>query len=63
VLTGIGRDTSNKDEFSLLQELSSILGQTVPARLAELKSLPEIHQGMCEKEGMGKVILKFLGIN
>jgi threonine synthase len=63
VLNGIGRDTSNKDEYSLLQELSSILGQPVPARLAELKSLPEIHQGMCEKQGMAKVILKFLGIN
>ena len=63
VLNGIGRDTSNQDEFSLLQELSSILGQRVPARLAELKSLPEIHQDMCEKEGMAKVILKFLGIN
>jgi threonine synthase len=62
VLNGIGIDTSNKDEFSLLQELSSILGQTVPARLAELKSLPEIHQGMCEKQGMANVILKFLGI-
>ena len=37
VLEAIGRDTSNKDEFGLLQELSSITGQPVPARLAELK--------------------------
>jgi threonine synthase len=63
VLEAIGRDTSNKDEFSLLQELSSITGQAVPEKLAELKFLPEIHQGVCKKEGMAKVILKFLGID
>jgi len=63
VLEAIGRDTSHKDEFSLLQELSSIIGHGVPAKLAELKFLPEIHQGVCEKEGMAKVILKFLGID
>ncbi len=63
VLEAIGRDTSKKDEFFLLQELSSILGGDVPAKLAELKFLPEIHQGVCEKEGMAKVILRFLGID
>jgi threonine synthase len=63
VLEAIGRDTSGKDEFSLLQELSSITGHAVPEKLAELKCLPEIHQEVCEKEGMAKVILKFLGID
>ena len=62
VLEAIGRDTSHKDEFSLLQELSSIVGRVVPAKLTELKFLPEVHQGVCEKGGMAKVILKFLGI-
>ena len=63
VLEAIGRDTSHKDEFSLLQELSSITEQVIPEKLAELRSLTEIHQGVCEKEGMAKVILKFLGID
>jgi threonine synthase len=63
VLEAIGRATSRKDEFSLLQELSSVIGQAVPAKLAELRSLPEIHQGVCQKEGMAKVILKFLGLD
>jgi threonine synthase len=63
VLEAIGRNTSDKDEFSLLQELSSIIGHAVPAKLAELKFLPEIHQGVCEKEGMVKVILEFLGMD
>jgi threonine synthase len=63
VLEAIGRATSRKDEVSLLQELSSVIGQAVPAKLAELKSLPEIHRGVCQKEGMAKVILKFLGLD
>jgi threonine synthase len=63
VLEAIGRDTAHQDEFSLLQELSSITGQAVPEKLAELKFLPEIHQEVCEKEGMAKVILKFLGMD
>jgi threonine synthase len=63
VLEAIGRETSHKDEFSLLQELSSIVGRVVPAKLTELKFLPEVHQGVCEKGGMAKVILKFLGID
>jgi threonine synthase len=63
VLEAIGRDTTDKDEFSLLHELSAITGHAVPEKLAELKSLPEIHQSVCEKQGMAKVILKFLGID
>jgi len=63
VLDAIGRDTSHKNEFSLLQDLSSITGQAVPRKLAELKFLPEIHQSVVEKEGMAKIILKFLGID
>jgi len=63
VLEAIGRDTSRKDEFSLLRELSSITGQVVPEKLAELKSLPEIHQDVCEKERMAEVILKFVGMD
>jgi threonine synthase len=62
VLEAIGRDTSHKHEFSLLQELSSITGHAVPEKLAELKFLPEIHQEVCEKAGMAQAILKFLGI-
>ncbi len=62
VLEAIGRDTSNKDEFGLLQELSSITGQPVPARLAELKSLPELHREVCEKHEMADIVCRFLGL-
>jgi threonine synthase len=62
VLEAIGRDTSKKDEFTLLQELSTITGQPVPARLAELKSLPELHREVCEKHEMAEVVYRFLGL-
>jgi threonine synthase len=62
VLEAIGRDTSDKDEFTLLQELSSLIGQPVPARLAELKSLPELHRGVCEKHEMANILYQFLEI-
>ena len=62
VLEALGRDASHKDEFSLLQELGSLTGQPVPAKLAELKSLPELHRDVCEKQEMAKVLYQFLGI-
>jgi hypothetical protein len=40
-----------------------MIGQPVPAKLAELKSLPEIHRNVCEIDGMAEAILKFLEIN
>jgi threonine synthase len=63
VLEALGRDTSHKDEFSLLQDLSSFTGQPVPTQLAELKSLPELHRGVCEKQEMAKILYQFLGIH
>jgi len=63
VLEALGRDISGKDEFTLLDELSTISGQPVPAKLAELKSLPELHGGLCEKEDMVGALLRFLKIS
>jgi threonine synthase len=62
VLEALGRDTSGKDEFTLLEELSAISGQPVPVKLAELKSLPELHGGVCEKQEMGEALLQFLKV-
>jgi threonine synthase len=62
VLEALGRDTSGKDEFTLLDELSTISGQPVPAKLAELKALPELHRGVCEKQEMDRALLQFLKI-
>jgi threonine synthase len=63
VLEALGGKTSDKDEFSLLSELSALRGQSVPAKLAELESLPERHTGVCQKEEMANVLYRFLKIN
>jgi threonine synthase len=62
VLEALGRDVAGKDEFSLLKELSAVSGLPVPAKLAELKSLPERHTGVCDREEMSPFLFKFLGI-
>jgi threonine synthase len=63
VLEALGRDTRNLDEFSMLDELSAFTGQPVPAKLAELRSLPELHRGVCEKEEMAKTLYEFLRVS
>ncbi len=63
VLEALGRDTSKGDEFSLLHELSALMGQPVPAKLAELEFLPELHRGVCEKQEMADILFQFLGIS
>ena len=62
VLEALGRVPPAGDEFTLLQELSILIGQPVPAKLAELKSLPEIHRGVCLKQEMAEVLCQFLGL-
>jgi len=62
VLEALGWDTSKRDEFSLLEELSSLWRHPVPLKLAELKSLPEIHKEVCEKEKMAQILYTFLKI-
>ncbi len=63
VLEALGRDPAGKDEFSLLQELSTVSGQPLPPALAELKSLPVIHRQVCGKEEMPQALIKFLSID
>jgi threonine synthase len=63
VLEALGRNTAGKDEFTLLEELSAVSGLPVPVKLAELRSLPELHQEICAREEMAEALLKFLGID
>jgi len=62
VLEALGRQAADKDEFSLLEEVSFLSGQDVPSQLAELKRLPELHREVCEKQEMAQVLCRFLGV-
>lgn len=61
VLEALERLPAGKDEFALLDELAQVAGRPVPVKLAELKSLPEVHTGVCNREEMALVIERFLG--
>jgi threonine synthase len=60
VLEALGRDPASPDEFSMLEEVSKLVGRPVPAKLAEIKSLPEAHRGVCQKDEMAEVLDRFL---
>jgi len=60
VLEALGRNFGLKDEFGLLEDLARVSGQPVPAKLAELRLLPELHTAVCEKQGMAEVVWRFL---
>ncbi len=60
VLEALGRHPAGKDEFELLEEVAHLAGRPVPAKLAELKSLPEIHTGVCGRDELGKALDRFL---
>ncbi|MCX5907843.1 MAG: threonine synthase, partial [Deltaproteobacteria bacterium] len=62
VLQALGRTPAVQDEFSLLKEVAAIGGLPIPRKLAELKSLPEVHTGVCAREEMAKALTQFLGL-
>lgn len=63
VLEALGRNPGEKDEFDLLQELGQLSGLPIPAKLAELEKLPELHKGVCAQDEMDQVLYRFLGVN
>jgi threonine synthase len=63
VLEALDRNTGDKDEFMLLQELSELSGLPVPEKLAELKELPELHPDVCAQYEMAEILYRFLGMH
>lgn len=50
------------DEFSLLQELSGIMGVPVHPALQDLEKKPVLHSRVCEKEAIKKELENILGL-
>jgi len=64
VLEALGRlPDDGRDEFALLEEVARLTGEPIPEKLSELKSLPEIHGGICAQEEMFEVLGRFLRIH
>ena len=62
VLEALGRNPGDRDEFLLLKELGGLSGVAVPAKLAELKDLPELYPGVCAQNEMARELYRFLGM-
>ncbi|HIX83412.1 MAG TPA: threonine synthase [Candidatus Megamonas gallistercoris] len=62
VLTALGKDITDKDEFALLDELAQINKDPIPQGLARLKTAPVLHGKVCEKQKMQRSVSEFLNI-
>jgi threonine synthase len=63
VLEALGLSPGERDEFMLLKEVGKLSGVAVPAKLAELKVLPELHPGVCGQDEMARTLYRFLGMD
>jgi len=62
VLSAIGTDCDGKDDFVLADELSAISGLAVPKAVEEIRGAAVVHDHVCEKDEMAKMVCGFLGI-
>ncbi len=59
VLNALGKDCAGKDEFALLEELSTLSNTPIPAGLKKLADAPTIHDKVCAKEEMIDLVADF----
>lgn len=50
------------DEFEACDELERMTGVLMPEKLKELRTLPERHLSVCDKEDMEKKVYEFLHV-
>ncbi|HBF38199.1 MAG TPA: threonine synthase [Firmicutes bacterium] len=62
VLGALGEQVTGVNEFLLLEKLEKKAGFKIPASLAELAGKAVRHREVCQKEEMGAVVEKILGI-
>ncbi len=62
VLNALGEDLNSKNEFALLESLAKLAGQKIPGSLSELTHKPIRHQTVCQREEMGIIVEKLLGL-
>ena len=62
VLTAIDPEYDSKGDFELVDELAKLSGVKVPNAVEEIRNADIIHNTVCDKEDMEKVVKKFLGV-
>ena len=62
VMNAIGAEYEKMEDFALVDELSKLAGVNVPSAIEEIRTAPVLHDTVCDKEEMKRVVLRFLGI-
>jgi threonine synthase len=62
VITAIEPELDSKEDFELVDELEKISQVKVPQAIEEIRTAPVVHDTVCDKEDMEKVVKNFLGI-
>ncbi len=62
VMNAIDHKYDDMDDFALVEQLSKLANVDVPAAIEEIKAAPVLHDRVCAKEDMEKVVKDFLGI-
>ena len=62
VMTAIDASLDSKGDFELVDELEKLSAVKVPNAVEEIRTAPVVHDTVCDKEEMEKVVKSFLGI-
>lgn len=63
VMNAIDSDYNTMSDFELVDELSRISNVDVPKAITEIRTAPVIHDNVCDKTEMKKVVKNFLGVD
>ena len=62
VMNAIDSSYDSKDDFELVDELSKIGNVKIPGAIDEIRNAPIVHDHVCDKTEMKKVVTDFLGL-
>ena len=62
VMNAIDSEYDSKSDFELVDELSKLSKVKVPQAIEDIRTAPVLHDTVCDKEDMLKVVKGFLGI-
>ena len=61
-MNAIDSEYDSKSDFELVDELSKLSKVKVPQAIEDIRTAPVLHDTVCDKEDMLKVVKGFLGI-
>jgi threonine synthase len=63
VMNAIDTKYDSMGDFELVDELSKIANVAVPKAIDEIRTAPVVHDTVCDKEDMKKVVMQFLKLS